>query len=587
MINKTKIINSLLLISILILAASFRLQNLKWDNGQHLHPDERFLVMVNNDTTIPSNFSEYLSPEQSPLNPRNAGKDFFVYGNFPLILNKYLAVILKMDNYAGLLITGRFLSAFIDLLAVVAVFKIVLLLESKYKFINPKAKYFASLFYATLVIPIQQAHFFTTDIYFNSFCSFALLFILKYKYQKKLLYLILSSILFGFALSSKISSIFFLPLLMILISQSSFQIYRNTLHFLKNPKIKYLFLRKKLQKILPLLFKDIIIFTIYLIFIYITIRITDPYMFASSNLLDPKLEPMFIQNLQQLKSWEGEIVWFPPAIQWLTKPAITYALQNIVFIGFGLIHSLIFFVGSLFLIKQKKSTFFHYLISFILIWSMIFFIYQSSQFTKCLRYFILLTPLISIISGISLSQINFAKKRLTCSIIVIILMLWPLAINSIYLKEHTRITASKWIYQNIPEGSSILNEAWDDGLPLNLPQGNNTIYINDQIPIYDPDTLAKWQKISQQLKKADYYILSSQRAWGSIPTAPHQYPQTSEFYEKLFNGELGYAVIKEFTSFPSLKYIGIPFEVDDTKADESFSVYDHPKVIILKNMNKK
>ena len=32
--------------AILVLAAWLRLQGIDWDEGQHLHPDERFLTMV-------------------------------------------------------------------------------------------------------------------------------------------------------------------------------------------------------------------------------------------------------------------------------------------------------------------------------------------------------------------------------------------------------------------------------------------------------------------------------------------------------------------------------------------------------------
>ena len=90
-------------------------------------------------------------------------------------------------------------------------------------------------------------------------------------------------------------------------------------------------------------------------------------------------------------------------------------------------------------------------------------------------------------------------------------------------------------------------------------------------------------------------------------TIPERYPITFKYYSTLFDGSLGFTKIAEFTSRPSIPFPpfikicftpsidyygmvakksqqcqlnGISF-VDDY-GDESFTVYDHPKVIIFK-----
>ena len=87
--------------------------------------------------------------------------------------------------------------------------------------------------------------------------------------------------------------------------------------------------------------------------------------------------------------------------------------------------------------------------------------------------------------------------------------------------------------------------------------------------------------MEKALDTTDYYILSSNRAWGSIPTVPEKYPQMSKFYQDLLSEKLDFKKIKEFTSYPSLHYLGIPITINDDNAEEAFTVYDHPKVMIF------
>ena len=63
---------------------------MNWDEGFHLHPDERFLTMVGNSMRIPNNLLSYLDPKVSTFNPQNINYPFFVYGTFPLVLNKII-----------------------------------------------------------------------------------------------------------------------------------------------------------------------------------------------------------------------------------------------------------------------------------------------------------------------------------------------------------------------------------------------------------------------------------------------------------------------------------------------------------------
>src|SRR5688572_19120991 len=116
-----------LLAAILIAAAAMRLVGLNWDQGYHLHPDERFLSDVTSSLTPVSSIADYFDTQNSTLNPNNVagGKfGFYVYGDFPIILTRYVSGWLNMSSYYSNYLVGRGLSTTADLLTVLTVFLI-------------------------------------------------------------------------------------------------------------------------------------------------------------------------------------------------------------------------------------------------------------------------------------------------------------------------------------------------------------------------------------------------------------------------------------------------------------------------------
>jgi hypothetical protein len=81
----------LALVGVLVVAAVLRLSGLAWDETAHLHPDERFLTMVETGLRLPASLAEYFDTARSPLNPHNSGFTFFVYGTFPIFFVRLAA----------------------------------------------------------------------------------------------------------------------------------------------------------------------------------------------------------------------------------------------------------------------------------------------------------------------------------------------------------------------------------------------------------------------------------------------------------------------------------------------------------------
>jgi len=111
---------------------------------------------------------------------------------------------------------------------------------------------------------------------------------------------------------------------------------------------------------------------------------------------------------------------------------------------------------------------------------------------------------------------------------------------NIYRHPNTRVQATDWINKNIPAGSTIAREHWDDGLPL----GNVNNYRFLELALYDSDfNPQKWFTINSQLQESDYFIIASNRLYTPLQKLTDCknlpinkcYQKTALFYQKLFS----------------------------------------------------
>ena len=184
----------------------------------------------------------------------------------------------------------------------------------------------------------------------------------------------------------------------------------------------------------------------------------------------------------------------------------------------------------------------------------------------------------------------------------LITVFYTLAYMSVYTSEHPAVRGAEWVRENVPKNSVVLKEHWEEGLP-----GLHGYRILE-LPMYNDDRPYKINQISDLLSQAEVLILYSNRLYGTVPRLEDRYPVSREYYKLLLEGQLGYELEAHFTSYPSLFGVAL---VDDTfrrprlpvpagigpsevhaaeiqlgYADESFSVYDHPKVLIFRNVSK-
>lgn len=569
----------LIFFCILLLAAYFRLYNTFWDGGTHLHPDERMIIMVAERIRLPQTSVEYdaLFTPESTLNPK-----FFAYGSFPIYVLKITGWLLGKADYDGLLVVGRTLSALIDTASVILVFFLTRLLTQSRskdresgKKLTTISPYLAMFFYAVSVLPIQSSHFFISDLplTFLSLATLLGLIVLQHTKRPTLTALFIGCC-FGLALATKITAILLAAPIAV--------------------AFLFWFLKKKH---VPLL-----------LFYLILVSAGAAVMFAATmpyGVID--FTTFKTQTLDQSRMSTDPYI-FPYTLQYVGTTPYWYFIKNMLLWGMGIPLGVLAFSGTLWVLVQLiKNTFFwlkhrqkpitnhlyaladQQVITIIVLFFLLYFGFIGKSAVKFMRYMHPVYPLLCVFAAVFVSSIlaRFSARIVRTSLLAIgiLVLLWPLSFLMIYTRPHSRIAASDWIGTTIPVGSRLAIEHWDDALPI----GTGHLYQFLEMPMYEDDANPKkWEQVERNLQDAQYMILSSNRLYVPLQKLSdcsrykRCYPKTAEYYRRLFAGELGFEKIAEFSSYPTVPILGIPVIDDD--ADESFTVYDHPKVIIFRRL---
>jgi len=560
-------LTGILLAAIVLLALALRLVGLDWDAGKHLHPDERFLTIVETSIRWPSSVEEYFDPTRSPLNPfLRPDISFFVYGTFPLFLVKALGTVTGYTTYDTINLVGRVVSAVFDVGTVLILFLLTR------RLLDCRIALLAALFGALSVLSIQLSHFFAVDTFSTFFVTAALYFALRV-YQEQRWYLFAGlGLVTGLALASKLSSGLIIP----------FVITYMIARYLRDRRVA------SATPPWPRLVAGLLLAGVIAAFIF---RIAQPYAFASGNLLDFRPARDFLDAVsQQRQIQEGTYDW-PPGIQWAgTKPYL-FPLKNIVVWGLGPALGVAALAGLVFA-SWRLAARRDWPLFIPVVWTLLNLVYFGALVLKTMRYYQPMYPMLAMLAAWALYYVWDRRSRFRrlpvpaptlplalFAIVISVTALWAIAFTSIYTRPVSRIVASEWIHSTIPAGTTIAVEHWDDALPLGLPgYGGAERYNMLRLPLYDDDTTAKRERVLDVINQTEFIVLSSNRLSGSIPRMPGRYPMTIRYYDALFSGELGFDEVADFTSYPSLFGLEIP----DDSAEEAFTVYDHPRVRIFR-----
>ncbi|GIW13359.1 MAG: hypothetical protein KatS3mg062_0798 [Tepidiforma sp.] len=596
---------------ILVLGAALRFHGLDWDQPPEadyplqMHPDERFLSLVANRLDWPSSPSAYFDTARSPLNPYNDGEtNSYVYGTFPLFLVKAVATLRGDDpagpnnSYAATVVSGRQVTAAFDVLAIFLTFLLAAAVAGR------RVGLLAALLYALAVLPTQLAHFWAMDPFLNVFALLTLLLSVHWTraHGPPAWWLAIGiGVSIGLATACKVNGAIFAA-----IPVFAFAL-RILLYDLRRVEAAWAGERPAprhssawLSDLSMLCFAGAVSLIVF--------RIAQPYAFAGPHPWDFALNQQWWDDIQRERDFQQGNADYPPFIQFAgTTPFLT-ALRNITLWGLGpAVAAAACFGLAAALLRAARTRDLALLLP--AAFALLVLGFWGPRFVAFMRYFLPMYPVLALFAawgllrlleraraGIAIpwprsSLVLQPARARPLAIAAVVLVLgsaawWALAFQRVYLEEHPRIAATRWVYANILPGKSITTEIWDDPVPWDFP-GRERQYRLVELDLYRTDSPEKIRDLvygtpgepaRAGLAGADYVAVTSNRIRDSVPKLEREYPATIRYYQLLDSGELGFERVATFRVHPS--FLGI--SIDDASAEESFTVYDHPEVRIYR-----
>ncbi|NDF54672.1 MAG: phospholipid carrier-dependent glycosyltransferase, partial [Proteobacteria bacterium] len=410
---------------IIALAAVLRFTGVNWDNGSQLHPDERFLFMVEgalrpgfvatgaNGSTVQTRsapiWEYYFDSARSGLNPHNVGYGFFVYGTFPLFATKWILTLFQSSGFDRVHLIGRSLSALSDTGSVALVAIIAR------RLFGSRVGLLAAALLAVCVLHIQQAHFFVFDSFLVTLvlaCFWSCLDIVAFARWRDFA---VTGLLLGLTLATKLSMVVFMPVIALAGLIHLWETHRAKQHLViddvdsdrPSPTIATVLEEWWNDGSLTSVIAGGILTALVAVLVF---RIAQPYAFAGPSPFDLRLNPKWLDNIDyQAKSQDGSVD-LPPSIQWAETSKVFFPLRHMVNWGLGLplgVAVWASFLGACWLAVAKQR-WQHALVAF---WAGLCFLYFSSVLNKTMRYLLPSYPFFVILGSWGLVAAFDAMKN--------------------------------------------------------------------------------------------------------------------------------------------------------------------------------
>lgn len=446
----------LALLLILAVGAYLRFSGLNWDAGTHLHPDERFLTIVESSIKPVSSLGEYFDTSRSTLNPNNVGHGFYVYGTLPLFVVRYVGEWLGRTGYDQVHLVGRAGAAVFDLVTILLVYLLGTRLYGR------RVGILAAAFSALSVLLIQHAHFFVVDPFMTTFVMAGLYFAIVVQDEGGWQNYALFGFFTGMAVASKISAA---PLAGMVALAAGVRAYKSE----NQSDLHQAILGVSLAAFISIF----------------TFRVLQPYAFQGTSFFDIRLNPKWLATLSELRRQVGGEVDFPPALQWADRTPVWFSFKNMVLWGLGLplgVTAWVSWAWALYRTIKGRGWDRHVIP---VVWTGGYFLWRATGFTQTMRNLLPIYPMLAILAAWGLwtlydraSARTEARRWAQAGTVALgagilaATAFYAFGFLKIYTTPMTRVQASRWIFSHVPSAVNVVIET-DQGEklePLAVPQ---------------------------------------------------------------------------------------------------------------------
>lgn len=519
-----------LLLALVLTALAVRLYGIDWDQGRFYHPDERRIA----EAVLEISFS-----------PLSLDPKFFAYGSFPFYLARAgvslaTAVSPSADRYRTAMLASRAVSALFGALAV----GLVALLGRR--LYGERTGLLAAALLLGSALHLQASHFGTNDVVLASLVLLVLWLLVRAAQTGSLRFFASAGLVAGLALATKVSAApVALPAAVaaLLVGRRDGRLGRAALGL-----------------------------SLFGLLAAAGFLLGEPYALLSRT--------RFLHDVLEQGQMVRNAGSVPYTNQYVGTPKGLYELLQVGFWGLGpaLGAAAVWGVARRLRPLRGRRPEGEWVL---LAWLVPFSLVTASFDVKFPRYLLPIVPLLALFAARALRAVPGSRGRVLRGAVGTATAAWALAFLSIYTRPHSAVTASAWLYENVPKGSQILTQDWDEGFPFSLPGGRSPDRFRVvTFPFYDEDSPGKMRRLAGELAKADAVALQTKRIYGAVTQAHEKFPLTSRAFALLFAGDLGFELAGDVASRPRLFGLELPTEL----ADESISVYDHPRALVFRKV---
>lgn len=558
-----------ILACITLVGAAFRFYNLGWAAPFYHFQIDEHAVMGPADAMRRSMAEAVAFPK------------FFMYSPLLMYLvnivrSVYEAIAHPLDlssirDQTAYMVMGRGISALLGTLTIPVTYAIATRISGR------RAGLISAALLACSVLHLRDSHFATTDVSVTFFCAVTLWLALKLAERDTWPLLIACGVSFGLTIVTKYSGAFVLGVvgLAYAMAPSRPSTFR--------PWIKWL--SWALRGLVPIIAAAV------------TFVVLNPMPFQYAAKFKSDIQDWVINPLTGATTY----AWLAQFAD-ITSPRL-YWFTNLMWWSFGPALEVVGLIGIVWLLARRNK-----MAALAASFPILYFIAAGGTIAPFIRYMLPLAPALAIGAGVLLGDgIDRPRWRglalAVAGLTLVTTGLYAVAYMNVFRQPDSRLAASAWIEQNIPEGASVLIEPAQNTPPmgnyLHHPDFNRDYLLRTnqtRVDRYRLSTLDVYNRlfnqrvwgggrtdpdpqgyISAQLAGADWIVIDDTNVQNYRHLPDWKYHVVKQYYNDLIAGKLGFVLERTFKVYPSL----FGREINDDGAELTFRLFDHPRVYIF------